>query len=491
MPPQIATILFATGIAGLFWLNRDDSVRVSRALWLPVIWLSINGSRSVSAWLGMNPPAEIAGQIPATSMLDQVVAGTLILLGAIVLSRRPRSLREVLKASWPIALYYSFCLFSLIWSDFPGWGFKRWVRGLGDLIMVLIVITDAQPTAALRRLLSRVGFVLLPASVLLIKYYPELGQSWDPWGSVQMFNGVATNKNMLGNLVFVLALGALWQILTLVRDKKDPNRKRRLLGQCVLLAFGIMLLFTAHSATSGGCFVFGAGLMLATSLPRFRRRPAAVHALVLVIVLSGCLIELFGGRGAITGAMGRDADLTGRTEIWSTVIPLVPNWIGGAGFETFWVGPRVAKIFTMVGGAGMTNEAHNGYIETYMNLGCFGLALIALILVYGYRKAVDTFRRDSALGALLMAYVITAVAYNISEAGYRILSVEWFVLLLSVVAASRINSVSKSVRRNQLSVVQLPRQNKSPSLSEIPIQDRQSCSLTVQRRDSNPARELI
>ena len=75
----------------------------------------------------------------------------------------------------------------------------------------------------LRRLLSRVGFVLLPASVLLIKYYPELGQSWDPWGSVQMFNGVATNKNMLGVLVFVLALGALWQILTLVRDKNGPK----------------------------------------------------------------------------------------------------------------------------------------------------------------------------------------------------------------------------------------------------------------------------
>ena len=405
MPPQIATLVFAVGIAGLFWLNRDDSVRVSKALWLPAIWLSINGSRSVSAWLGMGAGAEIAGQPPPVSVLDQVIAGALILLGAIVLSRRSRSLRGVLKASWPIAFYYSYCLFSLIWSDFPAWGFKRWIRGLGDLIMVLIVATDAQPTAALRRLLSRVGFVLLPASVLLIKYYPELGQSWDPWGSVQMFNGVATNKNMLGALVFVLALGAWWQILTLVRDRTDPDRKRRLLAQCVLLAFGIQLLFTAHSATAGGCFVFGAGLMLITSLQRFRRRPAAVHALVIVIVLSGCLIELLGGRGAITGAMGRDADLTGRTEIWSIVIPMTPSWVGGAGFETFWVGPRVARIFNKVGGFGMTNEAHNGYVETYLNLGWLGLACIVLILMHGYRKAVSTFRHDSALGALLIAYI--------------------------------------------------------------------------------------
>ncbi len=199
MPPQIATVLFAVGIAGLFWLDRDDSVRTSKALWLPVIWLSISGSRSLSGWLGMGMPEEVAGQLPATSLLDQLVAATLMLLGAIVLIRRGRDVTSLLKANWPIVLYFSFCLVSLVWSDFPGWGFKRWVRALGDLIMVLIVATEAQPTAALRRLFSRVGFVLLPASVLLIKYYPGLGQGWDTWG-LRTFTGVTTNKNVLGNL---------------------------------------------------------------------------------------------------------------------------------------------------------------------------------------------------------------------------------------------------------------------------------------------------
>jgi len=442
VPPQIATVLFAVGIAGLFWLARDGSVRTSKALWLPVIWLSINGSRSVSGWLGMGVPKEIPGQLPASSLLDQLVAATLMLLGAIVLIRRRRDVTRLLKANWPIVLYFSFCLVSLLWSDFPGWGFKRWVRALGDLVMVLIVATDAQPTAALRRLFSRVGFVLLPASVLLIKYYPELGQGFDLYGA-QAFTGVTDNKNILGNLVFVLALGALWQALSLVRDREQPDRARRLLAQCTLLAFGIDLLFTAHSATAGGCFVLGAGLMLATSLPPIRRRPAAVHALVLAIVLVGGLTELLGGRAAITGALGRKPDLTGRTEIWRIVIPMAPNPVGGAGFETFWVGPRVARIYEMVGGLQMTNESHNGYIEVYLNLGWLGVGLIALILGQGYRRTVSAFRRDSALGALLVAYVVTAVAFNISEAGFRMLSVEWFFLLLSVVAASPATGVAK------------------------------------------------
>jgi O-antigen ligase len=91
----------------------------------------------------------------------------------------------------------------------------------------------------------------------------------------------------------------------------------------------------------------------------------------------------------------------------------------------------------------MTNEAHNGYIEVYLNLGFVGLALIALILGQGYRTAVRAFRRDSALGALLVAYVVTAVTYGISEACFRMLSIEWFILLLSVVVASRTTGVAK------------------------------------------------
>ena len=444
MNPSLALGLYIAGIAGLFYLDRDNSVRTSKALWLPIIWLSISGSRSVSGWFGMGPGRGTAGQEPPTSMLDQMVAASLMLIGAIVLIRRGRLLGDLLKANWPVVLYFSFCLVSLLWSDFPGWGFKRWVRSLGDLIMVLVVATDAQPIEALRRLFSRIGFVLLPASVLLIKYYPGLGQGFDDFG-YRAYTGVTTDKNVLGDLVFVMVLAALWQAISLVRNKKAPNRTRRLLAQCALLGFGINLLSIAHCATAVACCILGAGLMLAASLPVVRYRPAAVHALVFSVLLGAGLMSLLGGRAAITEALGRKPDLTGRTEIWAILISIAPNPIGGAGFETFWLGPRVERIFALVGGPQMTNESHNGYIEVYMNLGLLGLALIALILGQGYSGSVRAFRRDSALGALLVAYVVTAVTYNVSEAGCRMLSVEWFILLLSVVVANGVSAVAKGL----------------------------------------------
>ncbi len=441
MPPSLALVVYIAAVAGLFFLDRESSARPSKAVWLSVGWLWINGSRSPSTWLGMSIPREIPGQLPPTSLLDQSVAGCLIVFATVVLVRRLRTVTAALKSSWPIVLFFSYCLTSLAWSDFPAWGFKRWLRALGDLLMVLIIVTDTQPSAALRRLLSRVGFVLLPASLLLIKYFPELGRGFTPQG-LAMNTGVATNKNTLGVLVYVITLGTIWQVLSLWLDKKQPNRARRLLAQGTLLYFGISLVFTAHSATSTAATALGAALMLATVLPPTRHHPAAVHAFVLAILLGGGLITFIGGSGKIAQAMGRDSDFNGRTEVWDVVLPMVPNTLGGAGFETFWVGPRVLAVADVF--HSFTNESHNGYVEIYVNLGWIGIGLIALILFQGYFWAVGAFRRDPVLGALLVAFVVTATIYNITEAGFRMLNPAWLFLLLSVLSANRALTIQEA-----------------------------------------------
>ena len=52
---------------------------------------------------------------------------------------------------------------------------------------------------------------------------------------------------------------------------------------------------------------------------------------------------LFGGDDVVH-AMGKSTDFTGRMPIWETVIPMSPNPLVGAGFESFWLGPRLHKV---------------------------------------------------------------------------------------------------------------------------------------------------
>jgi O-antigen ligase len=307
--------------------------------------------------------------------------------------------------------------------------------------MILIVLTDRRPVAALSRLFSRTAFILLPLSVLSMKYYPSFGRQYDPWTGRQMFNGLALNKNMLGVITYVLLLGAIWRAFTLFRSGEIPrDRNRKLLAQGILLAVGIYVLMLSNSDTSIVSFALGAGLMLATSLRFIRRRAVALHALVLLLVTLVVSTMFFGGGAGAAQALGRDATFSGRTVIWATLIPMTPDPLVGAGFESFWLDRSVVERLADATGGQHLNEAHNGYLEVYLELGWVGVVLIAFILIDGYRRAVAAFRRDPTWGGLLIAYVVSAAVYSVSEAGFRMMDPIWIFLLLAIVASGGVVS---------------------------------------------------
>lgn len=435
MNASLAFLIFGAGVAGLFYLDRDKSVRTSWALWLPVAWLWIAGSRPVSSWFGMPGGGYSITATLDGSPMDAAIFEALIVAGLVALFQRRNRPMTLLKASAPVLIYLVYCLISTAWSPIHGPAFKRWIKDVGDLVMVLVIVTEAQPIAALRRLFSRVGFILLPFSIPLIRY-TSLGCSYDEDGPTN--TGVAANKNLLGLIVFIVSLGALWQIRALLLDQDAPKRSRRLVAQGALLCFGVALLQMAHCATAVACFILGSGLMLATGLRAIRSRPARVHALCVSIILVGGIFLAFGGESMVTGALGRRADL-GRADIWKASIAAADNPLFGTGFESFW-NTNVEKVALHLPDYDANTvhnlvSAHNGYIEVYLDLGWVGVCLIAVILISGYRHAVSCFRRDPQIGGLLLTFIATSAFYSISEVGFRVLTPSWIFLLLAVVGA--------------------------------------------------------
>jgi len=460
MNPILASFVYACGIAGLFYLDRDKSVRTSKALWLPVVYLLFLGSRPVSVWLGIQPLSGTDTQLEG-SPIDGAFY-QILLVGAIcvLVYRGQRVITFLKRFPIPILLYFTFCLVSIIWSDYPGPALKKWIKSVTDVVMILVVLTDEQPVAALRRFFSRLGFVLLPVSLLFIKYYPALGRHYGEWDGAVVNTGVTQDKNLLGVITFVLLLGAVWRVLALLGgDEATSDRRRHLLAQGTLLAMGIWLLILANSASSLVCFLLGAGVMLATRLRFVRRHPAAVHALVLSLVVTVGLVMLLGGGASAAQALGRNTTLTGRTDIWAAVIPMAANPLAGAGFESFWLNPVVRqRLWQLIPGLPL-NEAHNGYIEVYLNLGWVGVVLIVMLLAGAYRRAVKAFRREPVLGALLLAYVLTAITYNITEAAFRLMGITWIFLLLSVIEASARVGASETLEAPSGRSRELPARN--------------------------------
>ena len=81
------------------------------------------------------------------------------------------------------------------------------------------------------------------------------------------------------------------------------------------------------------------------------------------------------------------------------------------------------------------NEAHNGYLEVYLSLGWIGVALLATLIITGYRNAmVAALRRDPDAGRLKLAFLVAAVTYAFTEAAFRIMGSIWVAFLLAITA---------------------------------------------------------
>src|ERR1039458_1494892 len=285
MPPAIATLIFVAGIVGLFWLDRDPEAPPSPALWIPTVWLLFAGSRSPAAWLNAGPAITSADQYNIeANPINVAVFSLLVAAGLIVLIHRGDQVGALLRENWPILLFFAYCALSTLWSDYPGAAFRKWLRSLGDPVMVLIVLTDSEPVTALKRLFARAGFLLLPLSVLFIKYYPALGRRVSNSGMESI--GVSQQKNGLGVVCLVLGLGCLWQFLEHYQTKDEPQRGRHLLAQGAILAMVVWLLRMSDSVTSLSCFLMATSLYLVTGLSAWGQKRAVVHLLVAAMV--GC-----------------------------------------------------------------------------------------------------------------------------------------------------------------------------------------------------------
>jgi exopolysaccharide production protein ExoQ len=465
MTPPIATILCVIAIVGLCFLDREKDSKTSWALWIPITWMAIIGSRPVAQWLSPEAPADSAAQLLDGSPIDRNVYSVLLLLALIVLISRGQRVFGVLRRNGPILLFYAYCLVSVLWSDYPDVAIKRWIKDLGDLLMVLVILTDSEPLTALKRILTRVGLTLVMLSILFIKYYPDLGRAYSPWTGETSYTGVTTNKQGLGMVILIFGPGAVWQLVHLYRAKGTPHRWRPLLAQGVLLAEVIWLLSMAHSLTSTACFLMVSCLIAAIGLYKTCQKPAFVH-LYVTSATSLVILALFLSPGSgLVESMGRNSTLTGRTEIWNLVLNMPVNRFIGTGFESFWLGRRLQEIWGLYWWH--PNEAHNGYIEVLINLGWIGMILLAFMLLNGYRNITSDMRRDPEANSIRLGYLLVGVVYAFTEAAFRMLTFTW-IFLLYATAASAETPIPEAVQPRLRPVLPPLKSQRAPAIDHLP-----------------------
>jgi exopolysaccharide production protein ExoQ len=428
LPPTLALFLTVGLIVFLFRRDLREKPDVSGALWLPVLWLVLTCSRSITQWLNIfGLPVSGAASLEEGSPLDASFFFLMIIAGVFVLVKRQVRLSEIVLNNGWLIVFLLYCFISIAWSDFPFVAFKRWIKILGHPIMALIVLTEPDPEEALKRLMKRCAYVVVPVSILFIKYYPQLGRKYDPWTGIQMNNGIAIAKNMLGADCMILGFFFFWYLLQTWKTERNLQRRNEL-----RLIFGFLIgiwwLFSqAHSATSLISLVIGILVVIFVGVRPINKNFIGTYLLAALVLLA--VAELaFGISGRLSESLGRGSELSGRKELWTSLLGLHTNPILGTGFESFWLGERLERLqgiffFT-------PNEAHNGYLETYLTLGLVGvLLLIGLFIATFWKIRLDLFR-NFGWGRYRLGFLAAVILYNWTEAAFRTLNPIWFVFYL-------------------------------------------------------------
>jgi exopolysaccharide production protein ExoQ len=436
MPPILALML-SLGFSGvLLYREAYQQKNVSRAIWIPCIWLFILGSRPISAWIGYQGVAGMDAMMEG-SPVDRLVYLFLMIAALGVVVYRRLKWTEILANNRLLICFIAYCAVSVLWSDYPFIAFKRWFKSLGDPLMALIILSEVNPSAAVGSVLRRCAFVLVPLSIVFIKYFPRLGRGYSDWTGQAYYTGVTTNKNMLGYLLLVF--GLLFLCTTLTRGMKERRAEQRteLAISVLMLGMILWLVRMADSKTALVALCVSAGTIFALGSSLVRRYFGRVAIAALVVVLT--LQWAFNIWGLVLEAAGRDATLTGRTEIWAEVLKLSQSALVGSGFQSFWLGDRLTAMWARFP-VFRPNQAHNGYLEIYLNLGWVGLIVFLCMLGAFYNTMRDRLERamamspvdrtELAIAKFALGYLVAYLVYNVTEAIFQPLNFLFIVFLV-------------------------------------------------------------
>jgi O-antigen ligase len=425
MRPQLALIL-TLGLSGfLVWQDSRKEPKVSAAMWIPVLWIFFISSMFVTQWLGVLGIMGGGGDAAMEdgSPLDAAFFLLLIVAGIVVLARRNFSVSTFAQNNVWLAVFLVYCFLAVTWSDFPFVAFKRWIKTLGHPVMALLILTESHPKEAVKRVLARAAALTIPLSICFIKYFPDLGRGYDNWTGEAFNKGITLNKNELGYSCLIYGATYFWNVLTARRILSWKARWHDYFLSGVMIFLICWLFVNSDSATSRSCTAIAVAIMLASGTPLVPKKYLGTFTVVILGTAWGAETFFHIYEQVVVGVLGRNPTLTDRTEVWGDVLAMKINPILGAGFESFWLGPRLEAMWAKWWWH--PTQAHNGYIETYLNLGVVGLFLLAGVLISTFRKSQNEMLRDLDFGRFRLAFLFAILFYNYTEAAFKGVHFVW------------------------------------------------------------------
>ena len=172
------------------------------------------------------------------------------------------------------------------------------------------------------------------------------------------------------------------------------------------------------------------------TLNKFKTRDAAVLVLFFATIAGLIGFSVYENYKQILLLIGKDATLSGRTQIWRAVMMSIwKHPLIGYGFHGFWTGQSGESSNINLRVSWNPGFAHSGYLETWLGLGGVGLALFAWTFLRAMRDATRVLSNTRATYfGFYLAVVFLTVIVNLDESTlFGAPSLAWMFYLLACI----------------------------------------------------------
>lgn len=259
----------------------------------------------------------------------------------------------------------------------------------------------------LPRLLMHAGLLMGLGSLVMVFAFPTIGLHQED--NAPLWRGLWYEKNQMGIVMVAGATGAAAVLAS--------GQSRRLLPALTLTLSAFLVLAT-QSKTSLLCLVLGVGLVAGLWAMRKGGPALAVVGVWLGVVLAavGGYVFISEPEMALT-ALGKDPSLTGRTDIWASLMRRVGEhpWTG-YGYNAFWGRDSVPAEFVRVETGWRVPSAHNGWLDLLVQLGWPGAVAVGLVVLTAMVVTVARIPQAGAReGYWGVAYLAVVLLLSLSE----------------------------------------------------------------------------
>lgn len=259
----------------------------------------------------------------------------------------------------------------------------------------------------LPRLLMHATLVMAMGSLLMVFLVPSIGVHSDV--NAGLWRGLWYEKNQMG---LVMVAGATACAACLVCG----GRNWALAAAGLFLA--TVLVLATQSKTSLLSLMLGVGVIFGIWAVRRGGPVLAVVGVWLGVVMASLLLMLIVfDAGALLEALGKDPTLTGRTEIWESLMRRVDErpWTG-YGYSAFWGIDSVPANQVRQETGWLVPSAHNGWIDLLVELGWPGAVLVGTLMTSAILGSLLRLGRDGvAEGWFSLGYLAVFALLSTSE----------------------------------------------------------------------------